>query len=47
MTLRGGPCASWDGVTSLVAHFDAVEDIKADGLVRKAKVADGGLAINK
>ncbi len=45
MTLRGGPCASRDGVTSVVADFDAVEEMKADGLARKAKQVDAGLAV--
>lgn len=44
MTLRGGPCASRDGVTSVVADFDAVDEMNADGPARKGKKADAGLA---
>ena len=47
MTLSGGPCASWDGVTSVVADFEAVDEMNADGLGRKAKLADAGLTIKK
>lgn len=47
MTLRGGPCASRDGVTSVVADFDAVDEMNADGPARKGKKADAGLAVKK
>ena len=47
VTLSGGPCASRDGVTSVVVDLDAVEDINADGVGRKAKLADAGLAVKK
>lgn len=46
MTLSGGPCASCDGVTSVVADFDAVDDIDANGPERKGRMADAGLAVN-
>ena len=45
MTLSGGPCASRDGVTSVVADFDAVDEINADGPARKGRRADDGFAI--
>ena len=45
MTLSGGPSASRDGVTSVEADFDAVDEIKADGAARKGKHADAGLAV--
>ena len=47
MTLSGGPCASLDGVTSVVADFDAVDEINAEGPARKGKQADAGLAVKK
>lgn len=47
MTLRGGPCASLDGVTSAVADFDAVDEINAEGPARKGKQADAGFAVQK
>lgn len=47
MTLSGGPCASRDDVTSVVADFDAVDEINADGPARKGKRADAGLAVKK
>lgn len=47
MTLSGGPCASRDGVTSVVADFDAVDEMNAEGPARKGKQADTGLAINE
>lgn len=47
MTLSGGPCASRDGVTSVVADFDAVDDINANGPARKGRRAVAGLAIKK
>ena len=47
MTLSGGPCASRDGVTSVVADFDAVDEINAEGPARKGKQADAGLAIDE
>ncbi len=47
MTLSGGPCASRDGVTSVVADFDAVDEINADGPARKGRRADDGFAIKK
>ena len=47
MTLSGGPWASRDGVTSVVADFDAVDDIDANGPARKGRKADAGLAIKK
>lgn len=47
MTLSGGPCASRDGVTSVVVDFDAVEDMNASGPARKGRKADAGLAIKK
>ena len=45
MTLSGGPCASRDGVTSVVADFDAVDERNAEGPARKGRIADAGLAI--
>ena len=45
MTLRGGPCASCEGVISVVADFDAVEEMNADGPARKGKQAEAGLAV--
>ena len=45
--LSGGPCASRDGVTSVVADFDAVDEINADGPARKGKQADADLAVKK
>lgn len=47
MTLSGGPCASRDGVTSVVADFDAVDDIDANEPARKGRKEDAGLAIKK
>lgn len=47
MTLSGGPCASRDGVTSVVADFDVVDDIDANGPARKGRRADAGLAMKK
>ena len=47
MTLSGGPCASRDDVTSVVADFDAVDEMNADGPARKGKRADAGLAVKK
>ena len=47
MTLSGGPCASRDGVTSVVADFDAVEEMNADEPARKGRSADAGLAVDK
>ena len=47
MTLSGGPCASRDGVTSVVADFDAVEEMNADGPARKGRRVDAGLAVEK
>lgn len=44
VTLSGGPCASRDGVTSVVADFEDVDEIKADGLARKGRRAVVGLA---
>lgn len=44
MTLSGGLCASRDGVTSVVADFDAVEEMNADGPARNGKRAEAGLA---
>ena len=44
VTLSGGPCASRDGVTSVVADFDDVDEIKADGPARKGRRAAVGLA---
>lgn len=47
MTPSGGPCASSDGVTSVVVNFDAVDEMNADGPARKVKRADAGLAVKK
>ena len=47
MTLSGGPCASLDGVTSVVADFDAVEEMNAEGPARLGKQADAGLAVKR
>ena len=47
MTLSGGPCASRDGVTSVVADFDAVEEMNADGPARNARRVEAGLAVEK
>ena len=47
MTLSGGPCASRDGVTSVVAGFDAVEEMNADGPARRGKQTNAGLAVEK
>ena len=47
MTLSGGPCASRDGVTSVLAEFDAVEEMNADGPARKGEKADAGLTVKK
>ena len=47
MTLSGGPCASRDGVTSVVADFEDVDEIKADGPARKGRRAVVGLAGRK
>ena len=45
VTLRGGPSASRDGVISVLADFDAVDEMNADGDARKGKQVDTGLAI--
>lgn len=47
MTLSGGPCASRDGVTSVAADFDAVDEMNADGPARKGRMAAAGLAVKK
>ena len=47
MTLSGGPCTSRDGVTSVVADFDAVEEMNADGPARNGRRVEAGLAVEK
>lgn len=47
MTLSGGPCASRDGVTSVLVDFDAVDEMNADGLARRERKADAGLTVKK
>lgn len=46
VTLSGGPSAFWDGVTCVVAAFDDVEEMNADGPARKARRAVVGLAMH-
>lgn len=47
VTLSGGPRASCDGVTSVVADFDDVDEMNAEGPARKGRRAVVGLAAGK
>lgn len=47
MTLRGGPRDSVEGVTSVVADLEDVEDMNAEGPARRGRSADAGLAGEK
>lgn len=47
VTLSGGPCASRDGVTSVVEDLDDVEEMNADGPARKGRRAVVGLTVTE